>query len=491
MRIALPVLLAVLCSSCSAPRQAETLLDEIRLDVSRTEIRTAEQKLKRWEALKVSDSLELWKAAQIKAEIALVRLDGENALKLSGEFVPPALSNSFWAVRNPLIRESALALQQKLSQGAGLLEAAASLASRAGDSSLLAQVEQRRGYRAVLEQKPQEAREHFRRALSLAGTDPVRERVLANLGVVEASSGRWSEAVGHFEASLSRGKGVIASKAMGNLGWCYRSLGDLDNAEQRLRAAVKSASEEGLVADQQTWLLNLGTLEFQRGRMTEAEAYYKQGLAVASPRESAALYNNLALTSLERQELDAAEGYLAKASELKRTSASPTSLLWDRLTRARIMAARGNDAVAASQLLSLIADSKNVPEFQWEAHAALGSLYSRQSRFDSAEVAYRKAIEAMVEAREKLDLGEHRLSFASSQSGLFNSYVDLLMLTGQHERALVIADYSRTRSLNDKYGDVQIPPAPEIKVFQRKRSGTPVLVYWIRETKSWLWCVNA
>ncbi|MBC7927806.1 MAG: CHAT domain-containing protein [Bryobacteraceae bacterium] len=65
------------------------------------------------------------------------------------------------------------------------------------------------------------------------------------------------------------------------------------------------------------------------------------------------------------------------------------------------------------------------------------------------------------------------------------------MLTGQHERALVIADYSRTRSLNDKYGDAQIPPAPEIKVFQRKRSGTPVLVYWIRETKSWLWCVNA
>jgi CHAT domain-containing protein len=162
-----------------------------------------------------------------------------------------------------------------------------------------------------------------------------------------------------------------------------------------------------------------------------------------------------------------------------------------RETEAHIQQARGNLAEAEKLLQQVIGDSAADVSLRWESETRLAEVYAAQQRHVAAEALYRRALERVDAARAALGSEELRISFLTTASDFYNSYIDFLVTHGRARDALQVAEHSRARTLSEGLGlKAKMSKASFQPEQAAKRAHAVVLAYWLKGERSYLWTIT-
>ncbi len=161
--------------------------------------------------------------------------------------------------------------------------------------------------------RPEDALRSYEQALDLLvklEDGEKQARVLANMGLIEAQTGRGQSAVSRFRRSLelfeSEGRTLHVAQQWGNMGSAYRDMKDYDQAMESYGRALPLY--EGLdhaagVADQ---LTNMAYIHTMRHQLPEALALYRKAVPLYSQS------GDTRKAELTRQNIAALESSLEK-----------------------------------------------------------------------------------------------------------------------------------------------------------------------------------
>lgn len=326
------------------------------------------------------------------------------------------------------------------------------------------------------------------------------------LGYNRAKFGRFDEALpflerAHDEASRLGAKALIAG-TLGNLGWCYWRLGDLDRAMTAYTGAEKLSAEIGWRDTQHRWQVSIGNIYMDRGDLDRAASYQQHALelarAVGNDTWVAVALSNLAEISIQKGDLDAARNCNSQALEINRRLGNTSSKIYDETYAAEIDARAHKYAQAESGFRSVIAEASRaaVPNVLWTAQGWLAAAYQENHQAKLAEVEYRAAIDTIDREWNKLASDDSKTTFLAPNYliGLFQDYVDFLIENGQTDRALEMAESSRARVLSQRLERVGAL-APNFRIGQllsaARASHTVILSYWLTPKRSSVWVIGS
>jgi CHAT domain-containing protein/Tfp pilus assembly protein PilF len=291
----------------------------------------------------------------------------------------------------------------------------------------------------------------------------------------------------------------ISQKALGNMGWAYYKLGDLEKAEGMFVEAKNQAEKLGQVASEAGWLTNAGYAHMDAGDVSLAEASFRQSLDLSrkinSPGDVMDSLTALSVVSEQTGKLEDAKRYADEALAMAHKAGNGRDVVYPLLVKGRI-AARQQDATAAQAAFQQVEASADTPVFlKWEAERSLARLYEDENRPDSADGEYRTALSTFEAARcdihQRVD---SRLPFLSNAAQIYEDYIHFLVERGRTNDALQVADYSRARTLAEGLGracKAKFAPdalnAPEMA----RRAGGTILFYALGERHSYLWVITA
>ena len=298
--------------------------------------------------------------------------------------------------------------------------------------------------------------------------------------------------------AVSDGFDSVAQTALGNIGWAYYKLGDLEKAQTAFVDAKNQAQKLGDIADQVRWLTNLGYIYMDTSNFNVAEQSFQQSLKLAQQINSREDIVNsliaLAFVSEQTGKLDDATRYADKALGMAKADGNGRDVVYPRLVQGRI-AARRNDTTTAETAFQEVAQSPDSPVFlKWEAERSLAHLDEDEKQFSPADAQYRTALTTFETARcgvhERVD---SRLPFLSNAAHIYEDYIHFLVAQGKTDEALHVADYTRARTLAEGLGrpcKATFAPdplnAPEIA----RRAGGTILFYALGQEHSYLWVIT-
>jgi CHAT domain-containing protein/Tfp pilus assembly protein PilF len=445
-----------------------------------------------------------WPFQVLKAEVLVRQGLSRDALDLLNPEPPPSLTGSEFAVRRRIAQAAGNSFLQRFPEAGRCLQQAETLAA-ASAPDLLGEVALRRGTLGLLQGDLNRARNDYRSALQFARAhrQPFLEAAsLGSLGLIEMRSEHYDEAIDFdleaFELSVSLNAKPSTARILGNLGWSYFELGDVERAESYFVKAEKAASDLGAVRDQIVWLTNIGLVAFDRGDLDSAETSYQRALGSARKLGNQPLVtqslNDLAFVSLRRGKFDQAGQYSREAQALAGESGDHVGESYSQLIAGRIAAARGMPGVAEGIFQRLRDDSALETSLRIEARANLARLYAQERRPAEAEQEYRGGILVLRHARATLNREESKLSFQTTERMLFDDYINFLIDLGRKTEALEVADLSRANSLREGLG-ADAPDAPLSKAGAMTEGAgrqihAAILSYWLGPVHSYVWSVQ-
>ena len=397
----------------------------------------------------------------LQGEIVLRQGHSKEALTLFDQPLPATLANDDVAVRRLIYQGVAHFRLQELPESRRLLEEAEQLAN--GKSpQLRAEVAINRGTTFAFENDFEAAKRKYRHALELATQSNetyLQSNALGGLGLASLRQQHYDEAIDWFTSSLRLADSLdnepLEAATLGNLGWCYYKLGDLDRAEDLFQKAASIVERRGMLAQQQIWSDNLGLITYDRGNLVKAESYFKRSLAISRTIQNqeavATALKNLSGVAIDTEQLQTAEAYDSQAVDLYSKTANREGRLDCLENEARIALSRKDYDGAKNYLTEIIANTQDV-FLRWSSESDLAVVYASQGRHADADREFQRGLATIDEARSSLNVEEHRLSFLTSASRFYNSYIDFLVEHGRVNDALRIAEHSRARTLAEGLG---------------------------------------
>jgi CHAT domain-containing protein len=298
--------------------------------------------------------------------------------------------------------------------------------------------------------------------------------------------------------SIGQGFLDISQASLGNMGWAYYKLGDLERAEGMFVEARRQAQGLGDVSDQLMWLQASGYASLDEGRVAVAEQSYRESLDLAKEINSSEHVMNsliaLAFVSEQTGKLDDAKRYADEALAMARADGNGRDVVYPLLVEGRVAAHR-NDVARAEADFREVAKSADTPVFlKWEAERSLARLYEDENHPDAADGEYRTALSTFEAARCDVNQRvDSRLPFLSNAARIYEDYIHFLVARGKNEDALRVADYMRARTLAEGLGrpcKATFAPdplnAPEIA----RRAGGTILFYALGQQHSYLWAIT-
>lgn len=448
---------------------------------------------------------DLWRFRLLKADILIgQRLAAKTLALLDGWGEPPA-GPGWTEIRAHLLllRGRACYSLNRLRESEESLSRAAAASKQAGSESLSAEVMLRQGALLVRQSKFEAARHAFQTVARTAARlhDAYQEaNALGNLGYALLTESRNDEAIPWFERAIviftKLGAGDSVARTHGNLGICFFRLGDYDNAKLQYENAHEWFARTGNRESQQIWIGNAGNVSYDMADYAAAEAAYKRALEIArqvpSPVWIARWLNNLAATSLELGKWDAAESYNNEALEnmrrLQDANWQPTALV----NAARIEEGRNHLDRARELFRSALAKRAEDPGVPLDAHAGLARTYVREKRWGEAEAEFRNTLGMIEQRGAKLLKDEYKLSHLSSLIRFYRGYVDFLVANRQPERALEVAESSRSHVLEERIGSKAGAERLAAEDYRRlaRQTQSVLLEYWLSPGQSYLWVIT-
>jgi CHAT domain-containing protein len=349
------------------------------------------------------------------------------------------------------------------------------------------------------------AQQFFQQSLLFArahGDQFLEATALLNLGLASLQEEHFDEAMdwtdAAYKASIALGAGNTAQTSLGNLGWAYYNLGDLEKSLELSLEAEKRARQVGNVTLQLSWTTNAGHVYAARGDLAGAEESYLKGLDLATKIDSREdiydAFRALALVSLKAGDLEGARKYSDDAVSIARADNNRLDELYPLLVKG-LIAARSQDESHAEHLFREVErDSKVNASLKWRSEHALAQLYEAEGRSDVADREYRAALATFEAARSSLQRNDSKLPFSNNGSRIYDDYIHFLVSHGRSAAALQWADFSRARTLAEGLGllpkgAVTGPPPLDPQQLARRAQGT-ILFYWLGQKQSYLWAVT-
>jgi CHAT domain-containing protein/Tfp pilus assembly protein PilF len=362
-----------------------------------------------------------------------------------------------------------------------------------------------RGVLAVQRGQMPAAKQLFDQSLEFARAnrdDFLRATALLNMGATSLQEEHFDEAIdwteSAYEASSSLGFGNTTRTALGNLGWAYYKLGDLEKSLELSIKAEKLANQAGNIVLDLYWTTNVGYVYAGLGDLARAKQSYLKALDLATKingREG--IYNALralALVSVGSGELSDARKYSDEAIAIARVDNNRLNELYPLLVKG-LVAARTHDVAAAEGIFQEVERDHHVnTSMKWRAQHGLALLYEDEKRPDDADREYRAALATFEAARSSVQRNDAKLPFSNNASHIYDDYVHLLVARGKINDALRWADYSRARTLAEGLGLLSKgvwagPPALNAQEIARRARGN-ICFYWLGERQSYLWVIT-
>lgn len=380
----------------------------------------------------------------------------------------------------------------------------AALASR--DASLICMARLRLG---ELARGSDEAEGYYRAAFADAERthDPYMQAwARLDLGHNRARVSRFDEAVPLLdrarESAQQCGAKSLLEGTLGNLGWCYLMLGDIDSAQDAFTRAESLSAQIGYKDNQQRWLGALGAICMRQGDLDRAASYQQRAAKLAREADNnswlAHAYSNLAEISIDKGDLAAAQSYNNRALGIQRGLDDEWWIVYSETLSADIerLARHYEQARNDYRIVIERAPRAHAPSILWFAYGRLGDIYRDTGRPILAEAQYRNAIDTIDREWNKLSSDDWKATFLApdTQIAFFQDYVYFLIDRGQTEKALEVAESSRARVLNQRLERRgAVPPNFQLsKLFSAAReSHTIILSYWLAPKRSTVWVIGS
>ena len=232
------------------------------------------------------DTVELWRARFIRAEILSMKGHTEAALRyLDSLTAPPSTELS---VAMKLNRGRYRGLLGKHTEAYALLVEAASEAQEAGLSELLGEIYLEQAFVSFLRKQYTASDHEFRLALQVSeeiGEWFLRGSALWGVGKVLMIEGYHRDAIPWLEDSLeifqSANAKLATAMVWGELGVCRLGLGDDQGALDLFLKAAEVESAAGLIRNYQVSLADIGNVYLERCEYLTALSYYQRALSLA------------------------------------------------------------------------------------------------------------------------------------------------------------------------------------------------------------------
>ena len=422
-----------------------------------------------------------------------------------GEELPSSLKDSEIAVRQKLVLGMALDNLHRIPESKNVLDEARKLAE-ATHPELLGEIAQARGNLDAHQEQFLQARGHFQEALRFAREmrqQFLETNVLGSLGYVAMWQEHYDEAIDWFKGSLVLSQALNAratsAKTLGNIGWSYHEIGDLDNALSQFHRAEQASQDAGLPVDQAYWLNSAAGVEYDQHNYPAAEADAQRAISFTKQLKddgtTIECLQTIALVELQRGRTRDAAEHLAEAEGLEAPAPSHQRQLYTRLIAAQALAGTQDLSEADRRYAELLRDPESRASLRWEALAGLANVHASQGRIAFAEREFSNAISTISKAWDALQQEEFRLSFLGSAIRFYEAYVNFLIAQKRPLDALKIADKSRAQTLEhglslDTNGKAGQSGASRPEDIARRLNAT-LLFYWLGEERSHLWVITA
>jgi CHAT domain-containing protein len=316
---------------------------------------------------------------------------------------------------------------------------------------------------------------------------------------IEMNREQWELAQQHFSevapSAAKIGSHFTESAILGNVGWCYRQLGDLDEARNRFAEAEAYAEAHQIVRVQPVWLANLANVYVTRREFQTALPFAQRAVAVSKDFGDndmiAMSLDNLAQVLIELRRFDEArranEEALAKHGKNGDVSLTLINL-------ARLEHAAGDSTAALATLNKVAKTPDQDARVKWQAQAIAASIYADLHRTNEARRMYEEALKTGDTARNQIyDTESYLFAFETNLIRFYDDYIELLLTNHDTTEALRVAERSRARTLREGLGWLERGAVAarsfSPKALARAHNAT-ILCYWFGPTRSLVWVVT-
>lgn len=345
---------------------------------------------------------------------------------------------------------------------------------------------------------------YYTRAAELyQGIDPyMQASALSWVAYLLGTEERHDEAIAKLEEALPLSDSpLFRETTLGNLGFNYLQVGEIDRSISFLKQAEDAAASLGETRDQETWDTQLGTASLAQRDYPQANRYYLKALSLAQTLKNndmvASAFHNLSQLCLAQGDLNQAQEYNRRAFEAEGLNPDDMSGHKDPyllLSTAEIAKARGEFPKSAALLTVILHDPGTRTSLRRRAESDIAAVCVAQKKFSEADHHFREALRIVESARSSVVGEEHRISILDAWP-FYDDYIDFLVSQNNPSEALRIAEFSRARTLADGLGisgpsrtaDISLPKIQSALGQQNKT----VMAYWLSEKGSYLWVVSA
>ena len=453
-------------------------------------------------AQRSSDARNLWRFRLLKAEALLDERRLPEAAAVLAADPPDGPGWAEYRARALFLKGTTAYFSAQYPEAQDELTRAAQLAAQSGSAPLSAEVKLRQAY-LILSQGGSDAAEALLRQVVTTASelhDP-NLQALANgsLGYVLLTASKYDEALVWLERAREFHSRLGANRSMSrdalNMAYCYHRLGNYDRARTYYEQARSGFAKTGDQYDEQILTGDTGLLLEDTGNLRDAAAAYQKAYEIARELKNDAWASrwasDLAAVIAEVGDWDSAERYNKQAETLQQNLHATQFEALQLYTAGKIAAGRGQFSQAEHLFREAIDRRSTDPRVQLVAQTDLARLYSKaQPRLAEAE--FRATVRSIDRLDSRLIKDDYKFGYLASLLEFYRMYVDFLMANHQPERALAIAESSRSHVLAERSGTSQTLLSHTAESYRElaRRAHAIVLEYWLGEDQSYLWVIT-
>lgn len=451
-----------------------------------------------------NDAHILWRFRLLKAEALIAERRAADAAALLKSEPPDGPGWTEYRARALLLKGTAAYFLARYSEAQDLLARALTLAQESGSASIATEVQLRQAYLLMNQGRFDAAETALRGVIGSASAlhdASLEATATGSLGYVLLTGARYDEAIVWLERARDLHTSLGAHRSVArdalNLGSCYHRLGDYDRARHYYDEARAGFANTGDLFDEQIIAGDTGTLLYDTGNYAGAAEAYRRALEIARQVHNDEWVDrwttSLASLTAETGDWNTAERYNDEALALeRRLHASPADAA-GLSTAGRIAAGRGQLTEAEQLFREAIRRPASDPRYTLIAHTKLANLYQQTNRPRLAEGEFQTALSSIDRLNAGLIKDDYRFGYLASLINFYREYIEFLMASHQPERALEIAESSRSHVLAEKSGRPEAVQPHTAAAYRElaRRDRAVLLEYWLGEDRSYLWVITA